>query len=65
MKPGITQLCLARQDLEADLSKARNLGYEAIELVFSDNGSRTSTPLHLKSPPWGRPAETTDSNCVP
>ena len=39
MKPGITQLCLSRQDLEADLSKARNLGYEAIELVFSDEGS--------------------------
>ena len=39
MKPGITQLCLARQDLEADLSKARTLGYEAIELVFSDQGS--------------------------
>lgn len=39
MKPGITQLCLSRQDLEEDLSKARSLGYEAIELVFSDEGS--------------------------
>ena len=39
MKPGITQLCLSRQDLEEDLSKARSLGYEAIELVFSDDGS--------------------------
>ncbi len=39
MKPGITQLCLSRQDLEQDLSKARSLGYEAIELVFSDDGS--------------------------
>ena len=39
MKPGITQLCLSRHDLEADLSKARSLGYEAIELVFSDEGS--------------------------
>ena len=39
MKPGITQLCLSRRDLEEDLSKARNLGYEAIELVFSDEGS--------------------------
>ena len=39
MTPGITQLCLGRQDLEEDLSRARNLGYEAIELVFSDEGS--------------------------
>ena len=39
MIPGITQLCLNRQDLEQDLSKARELGYEAIELVFSDDGS--------------------------
>ena len=39
MTPGITQLCLGRQDLEEDLSRTRNLGYEAIELVFSDEGS--------------------------
>lgn len=39
MKPGITQLCLRRQDIEEDLSRARSLGYEAIELVFSDEGS--------------------------
>jgi len=39
MKPGITQLCLNRQDLEEDLSRASKLGYEAIELVFSDEGS--------------------------
>ncbi len=39
MKPGITQLCLGRQDLEEDLFRARSLGYEAIELVFSDEGS--------------------------
>ena len=39
MKPGITQLCLGRQNYEEDLSKARSLGYEAIELVFSDEGS--------------------------
>tara|TARA_B100000029_G_scaffold516652_1_gene632300 strand:+ start:39455 stop:40246 length:792 start_codon:yes stop_codon:yes gene_type:complete len=38
MKPGITQLCLSRQNLNHDLSKARNMGYEAIELVFSDEG---------------------------
>ena len=39
MKPGITQLCLGRRNLEEDLSKARSLGYEAIELVFSDEGA--------------------------
>ena len=39
MTPGITQLCLGRQDLEEDLFRARSLGYEAIELVFSDEGS--------------------------
>ncbi|MCZ7649173.1 MAG: sugar phosphate isomerase/epimerase [Planctomycetota bacterium] len=38
MKPGITQLCLKRESLEADLDRARTLGYEAIELVFSDAG---------------------------
>jgi hexulose-6-phosphate isomerase len=38
MKPGITQLCLSRKDLEADLQYARDTGYEAIELVFSDSG---------------------------
>ncbi len=38
MKPGITQLCLSRRDLEEDLAKTRSLGYEAIELVFSDEG---------------------------
>ena len=38
MQPGITQLCLNRTNLEQDLSKARRLGYEAIELVFSDEG---------------------------
>jgi hypothetical protein len=39
MKPGITQLCLSRQDLEEDLKYTRDAGYEAIELVFSDIGS--------------------------
>lgn len=39
MKPGITQLCLHRQDLEEDLKYTRAAGYEAIELVFSDEGS--------------------------
>ena len=38
MKPGITQLCLSRIDLEADLQHAKATGYEAIELVFSDAG---------------------------
>ncbi|HCQ03716.1 MAG TPA: xylulose 5-phosphate 3-epimerase, partial [Candidatus Latescibacteria bacterium] len=38
MKPGITQLCLPRQDLEEDLKYTRAAGYEAIELVFSDEG---------------------------
>ena len=37
MKPGITQLCLARKDLQADLQQAKQCGYEAIELAFSDN----------------------------
>ena len=39
MKPGITQLCLSRKDLEEDLKYTREAGYEAIELVFSDAGS--------------------------
>ncbi|MBM3264778.1 MAG: sugar phosphate isomerase/epimerase [candidate division Zixibacteria bacterium] len=38
MKPGITQLCLKRTDLEDDLRYVRDTGYEAIELVFSDTG---------------------------
>jgi hexulose-6-phosphate isomerase len=38
MKPGITQICLPRKKLEADLRYARETGYEAIELVFSDTG---------------------------
>ena len=38
MKPGITQLCLPKQDLEANLQYAKHTGYEAIELVFSDTG---------------------------
>ena len=38
MKPGITQICLPRTNLEADLDYAHNTGYEAIELVFSDVG---------------------------
>ena len=38
MKPGITQLCLSRIDLEADLQHAKATGYEAIELVFSEAG---------------------------
>lgn len=38
MKPGITQLCLKRERLEADLDQAKACGYEAIELVFSDHG---------------------------
>lgn len=39
MKPGITQLCLPRQDLAADLKFTKDAGYEAIELVFSDEGA--------------------------
>ncbi|MBT5873921.1 MAG: sugar phosphate isomerase/epimerase [Candidatus Latescibacteria bacterium] len=38
MKPGITQICLPRRNLYADLDFARDTGYEAIELVFSDEG---------------------------
>ena len=38
MKPGITQICLPRTNLETDLDYAHNTGYEAIELVFSDVG---------------------------
>ena len=38
MKAGITQICLPKQALEADLDFARNTGYDAIELVFSDEG---------------------------
>jgi len=38
MKPGITQLCLKRQNLDEDLRRAKELGYAAIELVFSDEG---------------------------
>lgn len=38
MKPGITQICMPRQDLETDLQHAQDTGYEAIELVFSDTG---------------------------
>jgi len=38
MKPGITQICMPRQDLETDLQHAQATGYEAIELVFSDMG---------------------------
>lgn len=38
MKTGITQLCLARTDLETDLQQAKARGYDAIELVFSDTG---------------------------
>ncbi|MBI3830751.1 MAG: sugar phosphate isomerase/epimerase [Planctomycetes bacterium] len=38
MKPGITQLCLKRQNLDEDLRRTKELGYEAIELVFSDEG---------------------------
>ena len=38
MKPGITQLCLKRESLEADLQRAKDLGYEAIEILFSDQG---------------------------
>jgi hexulose-6-phosphate isomerase len=37
MKVGITQLCLGRKNLEADLKQAKDCGYEAIELVFSDD----------------------------
>ncbi|MBI4551504.1 MAG: sugar phosphate isomerase/epimerase [Candidatus Latescibacteria bacterium] len=38
MKAGITQLCLARADLETDLQLTKARGYDAIELVFSDTG---------------------------
>lgn len=38
MKPGITQLCLKRQELEADLRQAKECGYEAVEVVFNDAG---------------------------
>ncbi|HYF50117.1 MAG TPA: sugar phosphate isomerase/epimerase family protein [Planctomycetota bacterium] len=38
MKPGITQLCLARKDFEADINQAKSCGYEAIELFFNDTG---------------------------
>jgi L-ribulose-5-phosphate 3-epimerase len=38
MKAAITQLCLARQNLEADLQQAKSCGYEAIELFFNDTG---------------------------
>lgn len=38
MKPGITQICMPRKGLEADLQHAVSTGYEAIELVFSDSG---------------------------
>jgi hexulose-6-phosphate isomerase len=36
MKPGITQLCLPRKSLEQDLQQAKQCGYQAIELHFSD-----------------------------
>ncbi len=39
MKPGITQLCLGKENLAVDLEHTRNCGYEAIELVFSDTGA--------------------------
>jgi L-ribulose-5-phosphate 3-epimerase len=39
MKPGITQLCLPRKSLREDLQQARDCGYEAIELVFSDEAA--------------------------
>jgi len=38
MKPGITQMCLGRKDLQADLKTAKDCGYEAIELFFDDKG---------------------------
>ncbi|MCW8133177.1 MAG: sugar phosphate isomerase/epimerase [Planctomycetota bacterium] len=38
MKPGITQLCLKRQNLDEDLRRTKELGYEAIELVFGEDG---------------------------
>ena len=50
MKPGITQLCLPRKNFQEDLNQARSCGYEAIELVFSDQGgpSLESTAQELK-----------------
>jgi len=38
VKVGITQLCLNRKSLEADLQQAKSCGYEAIELFFNDSG---------------------------
>ena len=38
MKTGITQICLPRRNMLDDLDFARDTGYEAIELVFSDEG---------------------------
>jgi L-ribulose-5-phosphate 3-epimerase len=38
VKPGITQLCLARQNFETDINQAKSCGYEAIELFFNDTG---------------------------
>ena len=50
MKPGITQLCLPRKNFSADLKQARDCGYEAIELVFSDSAepSIDATPAELR-----------------
>ncbi len=39
MKVGITQLCLSRKNLADDLRQAKECGYEAIELAFSDDGA--------------------------
>jgi len=39
MKPGVTQLCLSKENLEADLRQAGECGYEAVELVFGDTGA--------------------------
>lgn len=51
MKPGITQICLPRTNLEAVLRHTRDTGYEAIELVFSDAGepSIDASPAELRA----------------
>ena len=53
MKPGITQLCLPRKNFQEDLQQAKSCGYEAIELVFSDDKNHAgpsidASPQELK-----------------
>ena len=50
MHPGITQLCLARKNLQDDLKQTKDCGYTAIELAFSDDSvpSIDSSPAELR-----------------